>query len=520
MSASVQAGAENGRNVFTVSRLNREVRILLERGLGVVWVEGELSNFSQPSSGHWYFSLKDRDAQLRCAMFRLKNAGLGFTPKSGQQVLVRGRISLYEPRGDYQLIAEHMEEAGIGALKREFERLKTKLAAEGLFALERKRSLPRFPRRIGVVTSPSGAAIRDVLHILGRRFPPAAVLLYPTPVQGAAAVPTIVEALRIASARAECDVLIVARGGGSLEDLWAFNDEQVARAICASSIPVVSGIGHEIDFTIADFVADARAPTPSGAAELVTPDRHACLEALARTAERMGACMRRELRSVGSRVDAVLLRLRLVHPGVRLNQQSQKLDELEQRLAGGVGRELRTIATRLNGAVQRLNQAHPGLRLVQQVRRLDDLQQRLANAARATMHSDRSRLSDLCTRLVQHSPAHLVREHRARHEGLNTRLWQVLKDYLARKEQRLSVPASALEQARQKYFATKEHRLSLVIRGLNTASPLATLARGFAMVTRPDGKLVTDASSVDVGDEIEASLARGKLVARVTGKKQ
>ena len=266
MSSSVLPGAETGRNVFTVSRLNREVRVLLERGLGVVWVEGELSNFSQPSSGHWYFSLKDRDAQLRCAMFRLKNAVLGFTPKAGQQVLARGRISLYEPRGDYQLIVEHLEEAGVGALKREFERLKVKLAAEGLFALERKRSLPRFPRRIGVVTSPSGAAIRDVLHILARRFPPASVLVYPTPVQGAASVPAIVEALQTASARAECDVLIVARGGGSIEDLWSFNDERVARAICASSIPVVSGIGHEIDFTIADFVADARAPTPSGAA--------------------------------------------------------------------------------------------------------------------------------------------------------------------------------------------------------------------------------------------------------------
>jgi exodeoxyribonuclease VII large subunit len=261
------------RNVYTVSRLNREVRILIERGLGVVWVEGELSNLSVPSSGHWYFSMKDRDAQLRCAMFRQKNMSVGFTPKSGQQILARGRVSLYEPRGDYQFIVEHLEEAGVGALKREFERLKAKLAAEGLFALERKRSLPRFPRRIGVVTSPTGAALRDILHILGRRFPPAAVLIYPTPVQGDASIPLIVEAIQTASARAECDVLIVARGGGSIEDLWAFNDERVARAIHASAIPVVSGIGHEIDFTIADFVADLRAPTPSAAAELIAPDK-------------------------------------------------------------------------------------------------------------------------------------------------------------------------------------------------------------------------------------------------------
>ena len=302
------------RNVYTVTSLNREVRLLLEHGLAVVWLEGELSNFSAPASGHWYFSLKDREAQIRCAMFRMKNQGLGFTPKAGQHVLVRGRVTMYEARGDYQLIVEHMEEAGVGALKREFERLKAKLAAEGLFAVERKRELPRFPRRIGVITSPTGAAIRDVLHILARRFPPAGVIIYPTDVQGAVAVPRIVRALAVANARAECDVLIVARGGGSLEDLWAFNDEGVARAIHDSAIPVVSGIGHEVDFTIADFVADARAPTPSGAAELVVPDRAACLDVLSRTADRLLVGMRRELRTVTSRFDAAASRLKLMHP--------------------------------------------------------------------------------------------------------------------------------------------------------------------------------------------------------------
>ena len=520
MSSNLQNGTETGRNVFTVSRLNREVRLLLEKGLGVVWVEGELSNFSAPSSGHWYFSLKDRDAQLRCAMFRLKNAALGFTPKAGQQVLARGRISLYEPRGDYQLIVEHLEEAGVGALKREFERLKVKLAAEGLFALERKRGLPRFPRRIGVVTSPTGAAIRDVLHILRRRFPPASVLIYPTPVQGAASVPAIVEALETASARAECDVLIVARGGGSIEDLWSFNDERVARAICASSIPVVSGIGHEIDFTIADFVADARAPTPSGAAELVAPDRNACLEALARTSERMSACIRREFRSVSTRLDAVLSRLKLVHPGVRLSQQTQKLDELEQRLTGAVSREIRVIETRLNTVAQRLNQAHPGLRLAQQVRRLEDLEQRLTHSMRASVHSDANRVGDLFTRLVQHSPGQLVREFRLKHAAFDSRLRHAWKEYHARQDQRLSQAAKTLEQIPKGYFLAKENRLNLAIKTLNTTSPLATLARGFAMVTRADGTIVTDASAVNVGDEIQASLAHGQVTARVTGKKE
>src|SRR5580704_2049362 len=417
------------REVYSVTRLTREVRALLDRGLGVIWIEGELSNFSQPASGHWYFSLKDRDAQLRCAMFRMKNLLVGFTPRAGSQVLLRGRISVYEARGEYQLIVEHLEEAGVGALKREFERLKTRLAAEGLFALERKRLLPRFPRRIGVITSPSGAALRDVLHILARRYPAAAVLIYPAPVQGAAAVPALVRALTLAAARAECDVLILTRGGGSLEDLWAFNDEQLARAIHACSVPVVSGVGHEIDFTIADFVADARAPTPSAAAELVAPDRQACLEALARTA-------------------------------------------------------------------RRLPLAHPGLRLAQQMQRLDDLAQRLSAAVRGRSHQDSVRLADLQARLAHCSPRHRLQEYAAR---------------AARLQARLAHAAGAS-------VAHLTHRLALAQRGLHTVSPLATLARGFAIVTGDTG-ILTDAATVTPGSEIEARLARGTLTARVTGRK-
>ncbi|MEA3179987.1 MAG: exodeoxyribonuclease large subunit, partial [Gammaproteobacteria bacterium] len=496
-SSSTPAGNQPERNVYTVSRLNREVRVLIERGLGVIWVEGELSNLSVPSSGHWYFSMKDRDAQLRCAMFRQRNMSVGFTPKSGQQILARGRVSLYEPRGDYQFIVEHLEEAGVGALKREFERLKAKLAAEGLFALERKRSLPRFPRRIGIVTSPTGAALRDILHILARRFPPAAVLIYPTPVQGDAAIPSIVEAIETASARAECDVLIVARGGGSIEDLWAFNDERVARAICACAIPIVSGVGHEIDFTIADFVADARAPTPSGAAELVAPDRTACLEALARTMERLSVSMRRELRTVGTRFTAANARLKLSHPGVRLSQQAQRLDELEQRLTACVQRELRTIASRFEGVSQRLKLAHPGLRLAQQTKRLEALDQRLAGAMRSALHTDRARITDMYTRLIHESPANRVREFRVEHGALEGRLDHAMKQLISR----------------------ADHRLGLAIRTLNTVSPLATLGRGFALVKRvSDGKLITDSNTVSVGDEIEARLANGTVTARVTGK--
>ena len=450
MPPSSQAGAP-ARNVFTVSRLNREVRALLERGLGVVWVEGELSNLSQPTSGHWYFSLKDRDAQLRCAMFRQRNAGVGFVPKAGQHVLARGRITLYEPRGDYQFVIDHLEEAGVGALRREFERLKVQLSAEGLFALERKRSLPKFPRRIGVITSPTGAAIRDILHILERRFPPAAVLIYPTPVQGEAAIPAIVRALRLASARAECDVLILARGGGSLEDLWAFNDERVARAIHASTLPVVSGVGHVIDFTIADFVADARAPTPSAAAELAAPDRRACLEALDRTMERLTACMQRELRSLAGHLDATTRRFERAHPGNRLEQQAQRLDDFEQRLAAAI---------------------------------------------RGSLHGYRSRVSDLHARLAHESPVGRVRDCLARHAALHGRLLRAADQSLARAQQRLGV----------------------AVRMLDTVSPLATLSRGFAIVTRvTDGALLTRADSVAPEEEIEARLANGRIRARVTG---
>ena len=449
-----RARAAPARDVYSVTRVNREARALLERGLGVLWVEGELSNFSQPSSGHWYFSLKDRDAQLHCAMFRMQNSLVGFTPRAGAQVLVRGRISVYEARGEYQLIVEHLEEAGIGALRREFERLKAKLAAEGLFALECKRSLPRFPQRIGVITSPSGAALRDILHVLARRYPPASVLIYPTVVQGAAAAPALVAALQTASARAECQVLILARGGGSLEDLWAFNDERVARAIRACRLPVVSGVGHEIDFTIADLAADARAPTPSGAAELVVPESRAFLEVLARGAQRLGAGMHRELRVNGARLESTRRRLKLAHPGIRLQQQMQRLDELTQRLSG---------------------------------------------AAHAGLHRDQMRLAHGITRLVRRSPEQLVRGLLARHQGAGARLEHAASQCLSRAQQ----------------------RLALAQRALNAVSPLATLTRGFAIVTRAaSGTLLTDAAAIAPGEEIEARLARGSLRARVTAGRQ
>ena len=342
-----EPGSGTERDIYSVARLNREARMLLESGLGMVWVQAEVSNFSRPGSGHWYFSLKDRDAQLRCAMFRQRNILARFSPREGQLVLARGRVSLYEPRGDYQLLVEHLEDAGVGALQHAFEELRARLSAEGLFAAERKRALPLAPARIGVITSPTGAAIRDILHVLAQRFPAAAVVIYPVPVQGAAAAPAIAAALDLASARAECEVLILARGGGSLEDLWAFNDERVARAMARCSLPLVAGIGHETDVTIADFVADVRAPTPTAAAQLVVPDRRVWLQRLSLLARRFSVAMLRKLSDAADQFHSRQERLQRAHPGARLGQHAQRLDELELRLRRALDSHLRASSAQL-----------------------------------------------------------------------------------------------------------------------------------------------------------------------------
>ncbi|MCK4608663.1 MAG: exodeoxyribonuclease VII large subunit [Gammaproteobacteria bacterium] len=319
------------QKVYTVSQLNSGTRMLLEDNFPLIWVEGEISNLACPSSGHIYFSLKDQFAQVRCAMFRRQNQGLSFTPENGMQVLVQAQVSIYEPRGDYQLIGHQMEQAGAGVLQRKFEALKQKLAAEGLFAVEAKQPLPKMPRCIGVVTSPTGAAVRDVLSVLKRRFASIPVIIYPTQVQGDAAALQICHALKLANKRAECDVLLITRGGGSIEDLWSFNEEPVARAIFASQIPVISGVGHEIDFTIADFVADVRAPTPSAAAELVAPDSSAWQNSLQQIQVKLTHVIQARLQQAKAALHN--LQQRLQHPGARLRNYAQNLDAIEQRLA-------------------------------------------------------------------------------------------------------------------------------------------------------------------------------------------
>jgi exodeoxyribonuclease VII large subunit len=436
------------RDIYTPSRLNREARTLLERGLPALWLEGEISNLSRPSSGHWYFSLKDEAAQLRCAMFRQRNILAKFTPRDGSHVLVRGRVSLYEQRGDYQFIADYMEEAGEGALRQRFELLKVKLAAQGLFAIEHKRPLPRLPRRIGVVTSPTGAAIRDVLHILKRRFCGIPVLLYPVQVQGGVAAAQIARTIRRASARAECDVLILVRGGGSLEDLWAFNEESVARAIYDSAIPIVTGIGHEVDFTIADFVADVRAPTPSGAAELVVPDSSEWLRNVVRIASRLTIALSRKLKTQQDRASWLARRLQQLHPGVELRQRAQRLDDLEQRL----------------------------IRIL-----------------RANLSARQRTLVQLAAELRQHSPSLRVANARRRLDSARASI-------------------ETITRARIEQFGK---RIAVAARTLDAVSPLATLERGYAIVTDSKGKVVTNAQDVRAGQLIDARLTQGSIRARV-----
>jgi exodeoxyribonuclease VII large subunit len=393
MASPTAEGLFPERRVLSVSDLNRAARGLLEGGFPLLWVEGEISNLARPASGHLYFSLKDSQAQVRCALFKNRSQLLRFKPADGMKVLVRGRVSLYEPRGDYQFIAEHLEEAGHGALQRAFEELKARLAKEGLFDPALKRPLPAAPRRIGVITSPSGAALHDILTVIRRRYPLTGVILYPTPVQGEGAAAKIAAMIATASGRAECDVLILARGGGSLEDLWAFNEEPVARAIRASRIPLVSGVGHEIDFTIADFAADLRAPTPTGAAELVTPDLNEWQRQLAQRAAQLHQSQLRLLQGLRRRLDWCGERLQQLHPSRILRDRSQRLDELQLRLGRSARTHLRHERSRL-AALQAALQAHsPVQQLHRGSDRLTALDVRLRSAARAHMIHQNNRLA-------------------------------------------------------------------------------------------------------------------------------
>jgi exodeoxyribonuclease VII large subunit len=440
--------APDDRKAFTPSQLNALARNLLEDAFPLVWVEGELGNLSRPSSGHLYFTLKDERAQVRCALFKPKSQWLKFTPREGLRVLARGRLTLYEARGDYQLILDTMEEAGEGALRRAFEQLKAKLQAEGLFDQARKRALPAHIRRLGVLTSPSGAAVRDVLSVLRRRFPLLEVDILPVPVQGDTAAAQIVRMLQAAGRCGRYDALLLTRGGGSLEDLWAFNDEALARAIAASPVPVVSAVGHEVDVTLADFAADLRAPTPSVAAELLVPDRSDLASRLRAQARRLQANWDRHQRHAAQRADRAALRLQAQRPLARLDALRQRQEASLRRLQAAWQRQqaARTAQLRHHAAV---------LRAARPERRLAQLRERL----RAL--SDRPRAATV--RLLQ----------------------------------------------------AKTMQLHGLARSLEAVSPLATVARGYAILQREDGRIVRSTREVQAGERLDARLADGVLRVRV-----
>lgn len=432
--------------VFSVSELNRQVRELLESGIPMLVVEGEISNFVCPASGHWYFTLKDDRAQVRCALFKNRNRFLGFRPKNGDLVRLRAKVSLYEGRGEFQLIGEFLEEAGAGALQAAFEALKKKLDQQGLFDASLKRPIPRLPRAIGLITSPTGAAIRDMLTVLKRRFPAIPVYVYPALVQGEEAPAQLIKALALANRDARCDVLIMGRGGGSLEDLWAFNDEQLAHALAASDIPVVSAVGHEIDFSIADFAADLRAPTPSAAAELLSPDQADIRTQLQQLENQLLRQIQRQIKLAELNLDALKKQLR--HPGQRLREQNQRLDELD-------------------------------IRLQQQMQRQLKLQQQ--------------QLQTLNVRLQQQFPQKKVLLFQQQTQALQQRLQQQMLSLLKDKKQQWRQQAATL----------------------HAVSPLATLERGFAIVTDSDGQPIREAASQQPGSRITAKLAQGSLHCRV-----
>ncbi|MFU8764283.1 MAG: exodeoxyribonuclease VII large subunit [Haliea sp.] len=447
----MQHPVSNTPPTLTVGQLNREARRLLESHFDFLWVEGEVSNFAAPSSGHWYFTLKDSAAQVRCAMFRNRNQHLRLTPKNGMAIRLRCRVSLYEGRGEFQLIVEFLEHAGAGALQAAFERLRDRLLGEGLFDPERKRQLPAEVQRLGVITSPTGAAIHDVLTVLRRRCPAMEVLLLPVPVQGETAGGEICAAIERANrwqaeGLVQLDALLVTRGGGSLEDLWAFNEEIVARAIAASALPVVSAVGHEIDISIADMVADQRAATPSAAAELLSPDQR-----------EWGARLHQLQQVLGSRI------------AIKLRVAQRELLHLRERLR------------------------HPGHLLREQAQRLDELEQRLQRAQRSQLRDQRGRLLLLTSRVQARSPAARIR---------------TLREQVTRLQQRQQRGIRSRLQG-----ATT--RLAHVAQLLDSVSPLATLSRGYSILTDGNGEVVRDAGQVVAGDLLDARLGKGRLLLEV-----
>ena len=390
--------------IYSVSELNRNVKSLLEQNFFAIHISGEISNLSRPSSGHLYFSLKDERAQVRCALFRSQAQRLKFIPENGLQIQANANVSLYEARGDYQLIINQMQETGDGALRRAFDQLQAKLAAKGLFSAEHKKQLPLIPKGIGIITSSSGAAIRDILSVLARRFPSIPVFIYPVMVQGNEAKHQINQAIITANQRKECDVLLLARGGGSLEDLWAFNEEMVANAIYKSNIPIISGIGHETDTTIADYVADLRAATPTAAAEHCTPDGHQWLGQFHAYEQHIYQLIRNKIQQTTQNLDWLTKNLQLQHPGKQLQIKSQRLDELELRLKNCLKNQLSQANARFTADHARLWQYNPAHAVQRFKSEYLMLNKRLNANIKIKLHEPQERLAHLSQTLNIVSP--------------------------------------------------------------------------------------------------------------------
>jgi exodeoxyribonuclease VII large subunit len=389
-------------DIYTISRLNREVRTVLEEVFPTVWVQGEISNLAKPASGHLYFSLKDTAAQVRCAMFKNRQSGLRFEPENGMQVMARANVGLYEGRGEFQLIIQSLEPAGTGALQLAFEALKQKLSAEGLFDEEHKKLFPIFPKNIGIITSATGAAVRDILSILKRRYPAANIIVYPTLVQGEGAANKIAEAIKLADIRKECDVLILARGGGSIEDLWAFNEELVARTIFDTTLPIVSGIGHEIDFTIADFVADQRAATPSAAAELISPDSVEVIAKLKHREEQLIRSQKQNIHNFKNRVE--LLSKHVPHPKQRLMELIQRTDEYSIRLKHQVEKQISNKKMTMTEIAGKINELNPAHKIARQIEKVDMLQMQFKKSIGRSLEKAHDEISNLSHMLNTVSP--------------------------------------------------------------------------------------------------------------------
>lgn len=480
-------------NIFTVTQLNYSVRNLLEMELGQIWLTGEISNFSSPVSGHWYLTLKDEQAQVRCAMFRMKNQRVAFRPQNGMQVLVRASVSLYEPRGDYQVIIESMQPAGDGLLQQQFEQLKMRLAAEGLFAQEHKKPLPGFVKRVGIITSSSGAALQDILQILARRDPSLEVVIYPTLVQSNEAAQEIVATIELANRRRECDVLIVGRGGGSLEDLWCFNEEAVARAIFRSELPIISAVGHETDVTIADFVADLRAPTPSAAAELVSRDRTELVRRLQHQFDKISLSFNRLWATKRQQFAQFAHRLKLQHPAKQLLLQRQTFAQLERRLERSLIAQTLLQKQQLNQLSQRLNAQHPERQLQRHQQQFEQLAKRAALSIEQIWLRKQQKWQHLAKRAANNPLPHRLVQQRQQ---------------LGTLEQRLNYAVEKTWQSRREQF----QQLCTQLEGL---SPLKILARGYSITQNQAGDALLSAKNVREGEIITTRLSRGLVHSQV-----